>query len=112
MPPPNIAMSTHLCCVAHWQDCPLESVRPYRSAKCRYWPRLCKKGVVSAPCAEHCWHSCSERQFLPESILGAPGTLPVASAGIDLNAQHPPAQVTRASSSPVTPMIAMTRLML
>ena len=81
-------------------------------AKCRSWPRLCKKGLVSAPCAEHRRLSRAERQFLLESILRAPGTLPGASAGIDFDTPHPSAQVARASSSPATPMIAITRLML
>ena len=75
-------------------------------------PRLCKKGIVSAPRAEHRRYSCAETQFLLESILRTPGTLPGASAGIDLNAQLSSAQVARASSRPATPMIAMTRLML
>ena len=52
------------------------------------------------------------RNFSRNPLSERPETLPGASAGIDLNAQHPPAQVARASSSPVTPMIAMTRLML
>ena len=78
----------------------------------RNGPRLCKKGLVSAPCAEHRGHSRAETQFLLESILRAPGTLPGAPAGIDLNAQHPSAQVARAFSSTATPMIAITRLML
>ena len=73
---------------------------------------MCKKGLVLAPCAEHRRHLRAETQFLLESILGAPGTLPGVSAGIDLNAQHPSAQVARASSSPATPVIAITRLML
>ena len=78
----------------------------------RFGPRLCKKGIVSAPRAEHRRYSCAETQFLLESILRTPGTLPGASAGIDLNAQLSSAQVARASSRPATPMIAMTRLML
>jgi hypothetical protein len=75
-------------------------------------PRLCKKGLVSAPCTEHRRHLRAETQFLVEFILRALGTFLGASAGIDMNLQIPSVQVARASSNPATPMIAMTRFML
>jgi len=70
--------------------------------KASYWHRAQNTAGIRALRRDFSWNPFSER----------PGTLPGASAGIDLNAQHPSAQVARASSSPATPMIAITRLML
>ena len=76
------------------------------------WPRLCEKDFcIGANLTATLVLRLRNANLRRIDSLTAPDD-PWASTGSDLSAQHPPAQVARASSSPAAPMIAMTRFML